>query len=238
MRQLMSAKAKEKEQEEIVVVKDFPKRLQSLPIVCHLRSEIVGPNSRNSKQRSRYHQLRVHEDDIPKIAFRTSHGYFEFIVIPFGLINTPATREEHVKHLRLVLELQKEKLYAKFSKCEFWLREVQFLGHVINALPDGPVDFVVYCDSSSLGLGCVLMHRGKVIAYASRQLKIHENNYTTHDLELGAAVFALKIWRHYLWNAKRNNEKIELSSDGTLYYGSNIGAFACGCENPDNGRSP
>ncbi|GJW49962.1 hypothetical protein Tco_0091313 [Tanacetum coccineum] len=90
MRQLMSAKAKEKEQEEIVVVKDFPKRLQSLPIVCHLRSEIVGPNSRNSKQRSRYHQLRVHEDDIPKIAFRTSHGYFEFIVIPFGLINTPA----------------------------------------------------------------------------------------------------------------------------------------------------
>ncbi|GKE82793.1 putative reverse transcriptase domain-containing protein, partial [Tanacetum coccineum] len=60
-------------------------------------------------------------------------------------------------------------------------------------LPDGPKDFVVYYDASGLGLGCVLMQRGKVIAYASRQLKIHERNYTTHDLELGAVVFALKI---------------------------------------------
>ncbi|GKD42610.1 putative reverse transcriptase domain-containing protein [Tanacetum coccineum] len=138
--------------------------------------------------------------------------------------------------------LRKEKLYAKFSKCEFWFPEVQFLGHVINsdgihvdpskikavksweaprtpsevrsfpeqekafqtlknklcntpalALLDGPKDFVVYCDASGLGLGCVLMQRGKVIAYASSQLKIHEKNYTTHDLELGAVVFALKI---------------------------------------------
>ncbi|GJU84730.1 putative reverse transcriptase domain-containing protein [Tanacetum coccineum] len=67
----------------------------------------------------------------------------------------------------------------------------------VLALPDGPEDFVVYCDASGIGLGCVLMQRGKVIAYASRQLKIHEKNYTTHDLELGAVVFALKIWRHY-----------------------------------------
>ncbi|GJR08163.1 putative reverse transcriptase domain-containing protein [Tanacetum coccineum] len=64
------------------------------------------------------------------------------------------------------------------------------------ALLDGPKDFVVYCDASGLGLGCVLMQRGKVIAYASRQLKNHKKNYTTHDLELGAVVFALKIWRH------------------------------------------
>ncbi|GKD29213.1 putative reverse transcriptase domain-containing protein, partial [Tanacetum coccineum] len=115
------------------------------------------------------------------------------------------TREEHVEHLRLVLELlKKEKLYAKFSKCEFWLREVQFLGHVINdngihidpseeqeltfqtlkdklcnalvlALPNGPEDFV---------------------------LKIHEKYYTTHDLELGAVMFALKIWRHYIYGTK------------------------------------
>nr|GEU90999.1 putative reverse transcriptase domain-containing protein [Tanacetum cinerariifolium] len=178
--------------------------------------------------------------------------------------------------------LKKEKLYAKFSKCEFWLREVQFLGHVINgngihvdsskieavknwkapriltkirsflglvgyylrfiknfskvaksltiltqksktfdwgeeqelafqtlkdklcnapilALSDRPEDFVVYCDASGIGLGCVLMQRGMVIAYASRRLKIHENNYTTHDLELGVIAFALKIWRHYLY---------------------------------------
>ncbi|GJT57245.1 retrovirus-related pol polyprotein from transposon TNT 1-94 [Tanacetum coccineum] len=266
--------------------------------------------------RSGYHQLRVHEDDIPKTAFRTRYGHFEFTVMPFGLTNAPAifmdlmnrvcrpyldkfvivfiddiliyskTQEEHVEHLRLVLELlKKEKLYAKFSKCEFWLREVQFLGHVINgngihvdpskieavknwkaprtptevrsflglagyyrrfienfskiaksltiltqksktfdwgeeqelafqtlkdklcnapvlALPDRPEDFVVYCDASGIGLGCVLMQRGKVIAYASRQLKIHEENYTTHDLELGAVVFALKIWRHYLYGTK------------------------------------
>ncbi|GJZ73265.1 putative reverse transcriptase domain-containing protein [Tanacetum coccineum] len=129
------------------------------------------------------------------------------------------TQEEHVEHLRLVLELlKKEKLYAKFSKCEFWLREVQFLGHVINgngihvnpskieaeltfqtlkdklcnapvlALPDGPKDFVVYCDAFEIGLGCVLMQRSMVIAYASRQLKIHEKNYTTYDLELGAVI--------------------------------------------------
>nr|GEY33918.1 putative reverse transcriptase domain-containing protein [Tanacetum cinerariifolium] len=70
------------------------------------------------------------------------------------------------------------------------------------ALPDRPNDFVVYCDASNQGFGCVLMQRGKVIAYASRQLKIHEKNYTTHDLELGAVVFALKIWRHYLYGMK------------------------------------
>ncbi|GJZ94518.1 putative reverse transcriptase domain-containing protein [Tanacetum coccineum] len=72
----------------------------------------------------------------------------------------------------------------------------------VLALPDGPKDFVVYCDASGIGLCCVLMQRGKVIAYASRQLKIHEKNYTTHDLELGAVVFALKIWRHYLYGTK------------------------------------
>jgi len=69
----------------------------------------------------------------------------------------------------------------------------------ILSLPEGNEDFIVYCDASNQGLGCVLMQRGKVIAYASRQLKTHEVNYTTHDLELGAVVFALKIWRHYLY---------------------------------------
>ncbi|GJT17518.1 putative reverse transcriptase domain-containing protein, partial [Tanacetum coccineum] len=73
--------------------------------------------------------------------------------------------------------------------------------HVL-ALPDRLKDFVVYCDASGIGLDCVLMQRGKVIPYASRQLKIHEQNYTTHDLELGAVVFALKIWRHYLYGTK------------------------------------
>ncbi|GJR47036.1 putative reverse transcriptase domain-containing protein, partial [Tanacetum coccineum] len=216
---------------------------------------------------ARYHQLRVREEDIPKMAFITRYGHYEFQVMPFGLTNAPA----------VILELlKKEELYAKFSKCEFWIPKVQFLGHVIDsqgihvdpakiesikdwaspktpteirqflglvgyyrrfikgfskiaksmtkltqkgvkfdwgdkaeaafqlikqklcsapilALPEGSKDFIVYCDASIKGLGAVLMQREKVIAYASRQLKIHEKNYTTHDLELGAVVFALKI---------------------------------------------
>ncbi|GKC71854.1 putative reverse transcriptase domain-containing protein [Tanacetum coccineum] len=82
----------------------------------------------------------------------------------------------------------------------------------VLALPDGPEYFVVYCDVSGIGLGCVLMQRGKVIAYASRQLKIHEKNYTTHDLELGAVVFALKIWRHYLYGTKSTNVVVDALS--------------------------
>ncbi|XP_076909664.1 uncharacterized protein LOC143567019 [Bidens hawaiensis] len=72
----------------------------------------------------------------------------------------------------------------------------------ILSLPDGVDDFVVYCDASIQGLGCVLMQRENVIAYAFRQLKVHERNYTTHDLELGSVVFALKIWRHYIYGTK------------------------------------
>ncbi|GKF97661.1 putative reverse transcriptase domain-containing protein, partial [Tanacetum coccineum] len=72
----------------------------------------------------------------------------------------------------------------------------------ILALPEGSENFVVYCDASHKWLGAVLMQKEKVIAYASHQLKVHEKNYTTHDLELGALVFALKMWRHYLYGTK------------------------------------
>nr|GEV95339.1 putative reverse transcriptase domain-containing protein [Tanacetum cinerariifolium] len=72
----------------------------------------------------------------------------------------------------------------------------------ILTLPKGSEDFIVYCDASIKGLGAVLMHREKVIAYGSQRLKVREKNYTTHDLELGAVVFALKIWRHYLYGIK------------------------------------
>nr|GEV18511.1 hypothetical protein [Tanacetum cinerariifolium] len=90
----------------------------------------------------------------------------------------------------------------------------------VLALPDRPKDFMVYYNALSLGLGCVLMQRGKVVEYASRQLKIHEKNYTTHDLELGAVMFALKIWRHYLYRTKSRglDELIERKSDRALYY--------------------
>ncbi|GJR80793.1 putative reverse transcriptase domain-containing protein [Tanacetum coccineum] len=219
---------------------------------------------------------------------RVCKPYLDKFVIVFidDILIYSKNKQEHEEHLKIILELlKKEELYAKFSKCEFWIPKVQFLGHVIDnkgihvdpakiesvkdwaspktpteirqflglagyyrrfiegfskiakpmtkltqkkvkfewgdkqeaafqllkqklcsapilALPEGSEDFITYCDASKKGLGAVLMQREKVISYASRQLKIHEKNYTTHDLELGAVVFALKIWRHYLYGTK------------------------------------
>ncbi|GJR26261.1 putative reverse transcriptase domain-containing protein [Tanacetum coccineum] len=93
--------------------------------------------------------------------------------------------------------------YRRFiEEAAFQLLKQKLCSAPILSLPEGSEDFVVYCDASRKGLGAVLMQREKVIAYASRQLKIHEKNYTTHDLELGAVVFALKMWRHYLYGTK------------------------------------
>ncbi|GJS51000.1 hypothetical protein Tco_0624362 [Tanacetum coccineum] len=219
---------------------------------------------------------------------RVCKPYLDKFVIVFidDILIYSKNKQEHEEHLKIILELlKKEELYAKFSKCEFWIPKVQFLDHVIDnkgihvdpakiesvkdwaspktpteirqflglagyyrrfiegfskiakpmtkltqkkvkfewgdkqeaafqllkqklcsapilALPEGSEDFIAYCDASKKGLGAVLMQREKVISYASRQLKIHEKNYTTHDLELGAVVFALKIWRHYLYGTK------------------------------------
>nr|GEY55026.1 reverse transcriptase [Tanacetum cinerariifolium] len=205
------------------------------------------------------------------------------IVFIDGILVFSKSKEEHEDHLRTVLQtLQQKKLYAKFSKCEFWLSSVAFLGHIVSAegitmdpakveaitkwprptsvtevhsflglagyyrrfvegfsrlalpltklmrkgekfvwndereksfeelkqrlvsapvltLPSGSGGFQIYSDASKKGLGCVLMQHGKVIAYASRQLKPYEVNYPTHDLELAAVVSTLKIWRHYLY---------------------------------------
>ncbi|GJV98427.1 putative reverse transcriptase domain-containing protein [Tanacetum coccineum] len=88
------------------------------------------------------------------------------------------------------------------QEAAFQLLKQKLCSAPILALPEGSEDFIAYCDASKKGLGVVLMQREKVISYASRQLKIHEKNYTTHDLELGAVVFALKIWRHYLYGTK------------------------------------
>jgi len=216
---------------------------------------------------------------------RVFKPYLDMFVIVFidDILIYSRNEEDHASHLRTVLQTLKDKeLYAKFSKCEFWLKSVAFLGHIVSGdgikvdtrkieavqnwprptsptdirsflglagyyrrfvegfssisspltkltqktvkfqwseaceksfqelkkrlttapvltLPEGTQGFVVYCDASRVGLGCVLMQNGKVIAYASRQLKVHEKNYPTHDLELAAVVFALKIWRHYLY---------------------------------------
>ena len=266
--------------------------------------------------RSGYNQLRIRESDVPKTAFRTRYGHYEFLVMSFGLTNAPAafmdlmnrvfrpyldrfvivfiddilvysrSESEHERHLDLVLQtLRRHQLYANFNKCEFWLSRVGFLGHVVSAdgiyvdpqkvevvvnweqqpttvtevrsflglvgyyrrfiegfskiagplhgltrkgvkfewtdrcegsfqmlkerltsapvltLPGGNEGFEVYSDASYQGLGCVLMQHKRVVAYASRQLKKHELNYPTHDLELAAVIFALKTWRHYLYGA-------------------------------------
>ncbi|CAN6677011.1 unnamed protein product [Malus baccata var. baccata] len=213
--------------EDVPVVKDFvdvfPDDLPGLPPAREIEFTIdLLPGAQVFSKidlRSGYHQLRIREDDVPKTAFRTRYGHYEFRVMPFGLTNAPAafmdlmnrvfrqyldqfvivfiddiliyskSVKEHRKHLRLVLErLRDDQLYAKFTP--------------VLALPDDSGEFEVYTDASLSGFGCVLMQHGKVIAYASRQLKTHERNYPTHDLELGAVIFALKIWRHYLYGEK------------------------------------
>nr|GFA16837.1 retrotransposon protein, putative, Ty3-gypsy subclass [Tanacetum cinerariifolium] len=116
----------------------------------------------------------------------------------------------HEEHLKAILELlKKEDLYAKFSKCEFWIPKVQFLDHVIDSqgihVDPAKIESVKYWASpkSPTEIHQFLGLAGeKVISYASRQLKIHEENYITHDLELGTVVFTLKIWRHYLYETK------------------------------------
>src|SRR5947208_1448925 len=106
--------------------------------------------------------------------------------------------EEHAEHLRLVLmKLREHRLYAKFSKCEFWLPEVTYLGHVIYAKgiavnPERVKAVLDWTPPESV------MQDRHVVAYASRQLRPHEENYPTHDLELAAVVHALTTWRHYL----------------------------------------
>ncbi|GKA47995.1 putative reverse transcriptase domain-containing protein [Tanacetum coccineum] len=230
---------------------------------------------------------------------RVCKPYLDNFMIVFidDILIYSKNKNEHEGHLKLVLRLLKErKLFAKFSKCEFWLSKVKFIGHVIDsegihidpakiesvkdlaspktpteirqfldlagyyrrfiegfskiarpmtkltqksvkfdwgekeeaafqllkqklcsapilALPEGSENFVVYCDASHKGLGAVLMQREKVIAYASCQLKVHEKNYITHDLELGAVVFAMKMWRHYLYGTKYHPGKANVVAD-------------------------
>ncbi|GJZ59895.1 retrotransposon protein, putative, ty3-gypsy subclass [Tanacetum coccineum] len=194
-----------------------------LPRIDDLFDQLQGSKVYSKTNlRSGYHQLRVREEDIQKTTFRTCYGHYKFQVMPFGLTNAPASKskEEYAEHLKLILELlKKEELYAKFSKCfskiakhmtkltqknvkfdwsekaeaAFQLLKQKLCSAPILALLEGSKNIVVYCDASRKGLGVVLMQREKVIAYTSRQLKIPEKNYTTHDLELGAVVFALKM---------------------------------------------
>ncbi|GJV75725.1 putative reverse transcriptase domain-containing protein [Tanacetum coccineum] len=155
--------------------------------------------------------------------------YLDRFVIVFidDILIYSKSRKEHEGHLKLILKLLKEEEFKgihvdpakiesikdwaspktpteirQFLEAAFQLLKQKLCSAPILALLKGSENFVVYCDASHKGLGAVLMQREKVIAYASRQLKVHEKNYTTHDLELGAVVFALKMWRHYLYGTK------------------------------------
>ncbi|GJS72463.1 putative reverse transcriptase domain-containing protein [Tanacetum coccineum] len=120
-------------------------------------------------------------------------GYYRRFIEWFSKIAKPMTK----------LTQKKVKFeWGDKQEAAFQLLKQKLCSAPILALPEGSEDFIAYCDASKKGLGVVLMQREKVISYASRQLKIHEKNYTTHDLELGAVVFALKIWRHYLYGTK------------------------------------
>ncbi|XP_040945820.1 uncharacterized protein, partial [Gossypium hirsutum] len=165
--------------------------------------------------RSGYYQLKVKESDVPKTAFRTRYGHYEFLVMPFGLTNAPAafmdlmnrifqpyldqfvvvfiddilvyskSESEHDQHLRTnVPFIWDDQCQRSFETLKQMLTEAPVL-----TLPESGKDFIVYSDASLNGLGCVLMQEGKVIAYASRQLKSHERNYPTHDLELAAKCY-------------------------------------------------
>ena len=119
-------------------------------------------------------------------------GYYRRFVQDFSRIATPLTR------------LTRKGVRFEWSDaCEesFLTLKERLTTAPVLALPDDSGEFVIYSDASKMGLGCVLMQNGKVIAYGSRQLKIHEVNYPTHDLELAAIIFALKSWRHYLYGA-------------------------------------
>ena len=117
-------------------------------------------------------------------------GYYRRFVKDFSKIASPLTRLT-----------QKNVRFEWSAACEQSFEELkrQLTTAPVLTLPSGSGGYAVYCDASRVGLGCVLMQHGKVITYASRQLKKHEHNYPTHDLELATVVFALKIWRHYLY---------------------------------------
>ncbi|GKA36921.1 putative reverse transcriptase domain-containing protein [Tanacetum coccineum] len=262
-------KSEKKRLEDVPIVQDFskvfPEDLPGLPPTRQVEFQIDLVPGAAPVARAPY---RLAPSEMKELSEATKNGSFRMCIdyrelnkltvknrYPLPRIDDiliySKSKQEHEEHLKIILELlKKEELYAKFSKCEFWIPKVQFLGLAgyyrrfiegfskiakpmtkltqkkvkfewgdkqeaafqllkqklcsapILALPEGSEDFIAYCDASKKGLGAVLMQREKVISYASRQLKIHEKNYTTHDLELGAVVFALKIWRHYLYGTK------------------------------------
>nr|AAD25146.1 putative retroelement pol polyprotein [Arabidopsis thaliana] len=198
--------------------------IQSCPRMEPGQSKVLEPTDvRKTAFRTRYGHFEFVVmpfglTNAPAAFMKMMNGVFrdfldEFVIIFIDdILVYSKSWEAHQEHLRAVLErLREHELFAKLSKCSFWQRscEKSFLelkAMLTNApvlvLPEEGEPYTVYTDASIVGLGCVLMQKGSVIAYASRQLWKHEKNYPTHDLEMAAVVFALKIWRSYLYGAK------------------------------------
>ncbi|GJX73683.1 putative reverse transcriptase domain-containing protein [Tanacetum coccineum] len=186
------------------------------PVIEDLFDQLQGSSVYSKIDlRSRYHQLCIKEEDIPITAFRTWYGHFKFQVMPFGLTNELSmfidlmNRLDSIQFLSHVIDRNGVHVDpAKIEAIKNWAAPTtptkvrKFLGLAgyyrsasILAFPEGTKDFMFYCDASLKGYGAVLMQREKVIAYASRQLKVHEENYTTYDLELGAEELNLRQQR-------------------------------------------
>nr|GEW78251.1 retrotransposable element Tf2 [Tanacetum cinerariifolium] len=142
---------------------------------------------------SGYHQLQIREEDIPITAFQTSH------VIDSNGVHVDPAKVEAIRNWSAPATPAEKYEWGMEEEEAFQTLKQNLCSAPILALPEGTKNFIIYCDASLKGFGAVLMQRENVIAYASRQLKKHEENYTTHDLELGAVVFALRLWRHYLY---------------------------------------
>ncbi|XP_043811986.1 uncharacterized protein LOC122723547, partial [Manihot esculenta] len=187
-----------------------------LPRIDDLFDQLAGAGCFSKIDlRSGYHQLKIREGDVSKTAFRTRYGHYEFLVMPFGLTNAPAAFMDLMNRVfreyldRFVIVFiddilvysrniaapmtrltRKNQKFVWSEECEESFAELKrrLTSAPVLALPISDEDFTVFCDASRVGLGCVLMQNNRVIAYASRQLKKHELNYPTHDLEMAASL--------------------------------------------------
>ncbi|GKD79829.1 putative reverse transcriptase domain-containing protein, partial [Tanacetum coccineum] len=215
--QVMEKKSDEKRLEDIPVVREFSevflKTLPGIPPVRQVEFQIdliprAAPISIVQFLRNVIDSQGIHVDPakIEAVKNRASPttpmevcqflgltGYYRRFIKDFL---------KFAKYLTELTQKNKKYIWGEDQESAYQLLKQKLYEAPILALPEGNDNFVVYCDASYQGLGAVLMQREKVIAYASRQLKPNEENYTTHDLELGAVVYALKIWRHYLYGTK------------------------------------